>query len=77
LQATVDEAVGAAQEEADSIITRQRTILQLQEGDPLDHLSASEQTAAAARKTFVQEDGETLAAAELLVRCQTALAGGD
>ena len=63
---------------ADRIINEQRTILlQLQEGDPLDHLTASEQTAAAARKAFVQEDAETLPPAELLARCQTALAGGD
>ena len=62
LQSTVDEAVGAAQEASDAIVAEQRTILlQLQEGDPLDHLSATEQTAAA----------------ELVARCQTALATGD
>jgi hypothetical protein len=78
LQATVDEAVGAAQEAADAIMAEQRTILlQLQEGDPLDHRSASEQTAAAACKAFVQEDCETLPPDELLGRCQTALAGAD
>jgi hypothetical protein len=49
----------------------------LQEDDPLDHLSASEQAAAGARKAFVQEDCETLPPTELLARCQAALAGHD
>jgi hypothetical protein len=78
LQATVDEAVGAAQEAADTIIGEQRTILAaFEEGDPLDHLSATEQSAAAARKAFVQEDSETLPPTDLRARCQSALAAGD
>src|SRR5947209_3725148 len=55
LQASVDDAVGAAQEAADAIIAGQRTILlHLQEGDPLDSLSSGEQAAAAARQVFIK-----------------------
>jgi hypothetical protein len=78
LQSGVDQAVGAAQQTAEGIIAEQRTLLQVQqEGDPLDHLTTTEQTAAAARKPFVQEDAETLPPAELLARCKTALATTD
>jgi hypothetical protein len=78
LQATVADAVGAAQEAADAIIAGQRTILlHLHEGDPLDSLSSIEQTAAAARQVFIKEDCETLPPTELQARCQAALAAGD
>src|SRR5438874_6453463 len=61
LHAALDDAIGAARETADTLISAQQTLLQhLEAGDPLDSLTSSEQAAAAARQVFIKEDAERL-----------------
>lgn len=78
LHATLDAVIGEAQETAEGVISAQQTLLQhLEQGDLLDSLYTSEQTAASARQVFIKEDAESLPVADLVTRCRIALTSGD
>jgi len=78
ITARLDEAIGAAQDLATRITTEQRTQLaHLEGGDTLDFLDTVQKMDANTRMGFAKEDAETLTPAELVMRCQIALAGSD
>jgi len=78
LTGRLDAAIGSAQDLAGRIAAEQRTQLaHLEGGDTLDALNTVEQMAADTRRAFIAEDAETLTPAELVMRCQIALAGSD
>lgn len=74
----LDTAIGNAQELAARITAEQQTqIAHLQHGDTLDFLDTVQKMDANTRMAFAKEDAETLTPAELVMRCQIALAGSD
>lgn len=76
LTTQLDAAIGNAQDLATRITTEQQTQLaHLEGGDTLDFLNTVEQMSANTRMAFIKEDAQDLTPAELVMRCQIALAG--
>jgi len=74
----LDAAIGSAQELAERITTEQQTqIAHLEHGDTFDFLDTVQKMDANTRMAFAKEDAQELTPAELVMRCQIALAGSD
>ena len=74
----LDARVGLTATAVDRVVEANRLVLaDLEAGDPFDRLAPDEQTAASARKAFIQEDAARLPHDELADRMRMALRSGD